>query len=531
MAKTIDLSKSVYELTKEFPELIDIMADLGFSEITKKPMRLSVGKIMTLPKGSKMKNIPMDNILKALTENGFEVVDSENASGGNAAATTDVRKGAPAAASPGEVAQLGEETLQPAPATDNINRTEQIKGYLRRLGEGEDLESVRADFAAEFAHVDASEIMNAEQELMAEGTPLEEVQRLCDVHSALFHGKTANEMLASAEAALDASAGAAPAANSHAAIHATAAASGDVAAALIATPGHPLQTLTRENQALSALLAQTKQAIAEGAKFDELLAQVRGVSTHYAKKGDLLFPLLKVNYDISGPSEVMWTVDDEIRDELIALAGAANRNEEWNSRFDAVLTRAEEMVYKEENILFPLCAANFTKDEWVGIYRDAKDYASCFGVEGEVWQEAEDALTADAQPGPAATEGEIVIPGGHLTLEQLTAMLNTIPAEITFVDAENINRFFNEGSKVFKRPAMALDREVFSCHPPKIEPMVRSIIDSFRNGEADVVPVWMKKSGRETLVRYMAVRDAQGAYLGTMELVEDMEFAHEHFAE
>ena len=101
--------------------------------------------------------------------------------------------------------------------------------------------------------------------------------------------------------------------------------------------------------------------------------------------------------------------------------------------------------------------------------------------------------------------------------------------EISFVDADNINRFFNEGSKVFKRPGMVIDREVFSCHPPKIEPMVRGIIDDFRNGRRDVVPVWMEKAGRTMLVQYMAVRDRTGKYIGTVELVQDMEFAKEHF--
>ena len=128
-----------------------------------------------------------------------------------------------------------------------------------------------------------------------------------------------------------------------------------------------------------------------------------------------------------------------------------------------------------------------------------------------------------------AEEEEIVMPGGHLTIEQLIALLNTIPMEITFVDAVNINRFFNEGPKVFKRPLMAIDREVFSCHPPKIEPMVRQIIDDFRNKRRDEVSVWMEKGGRTMLVKYMAVRDRTGRYIGTVELVQDMEFAREHF--
>ena len=126
-------------------------------------------------------------------------------------------------------------------------------------------------------------------------------------------------------------------------------------------------------------------------------------------------------------------------------------------------------------------------------------------------------------------EGEVVMPGGHMTVPQLTALLNTIPLEITFIDENDINRFFNEGPKVFKRPGMAIDREVFSCHPPKIEPMVRSILDDFKSGKRDSVQIWMDKGGRTMLVTYMAVRDKSGKYLGTTEVVQDMEFAKEHF--
>ena len=186
------------------------------------------------------------------------------------------------------------------------------------------------------------------------------------------------------------------------------------------------------------------------------------------------------------------------------------------------------MIYKEQNILFPICAVYFSEEEWKEIYRDAKDYAVCFGVTGEVWNEAENTGSSAAVFATSGS-GEIVLPGGHMTPEQLRALLNTIPMEISFVDADNINRFFNEGPKVFKRPGMAIDREVFSCHPPKIEPMVRQIIEDFREGRRDSVPVWMEKGGKTMLVTYMAVRDADGNYVGTAEFVQDMEFAKEHF--
>lgn len=500
MSKKLDLSKTVYELTKEYPELIGIMAELGFTEITKKTMLHSVGKIMTIPKGAKMKNISMMDVVTTLMSNGFELIGEM------------------------PLMQASEQATKKEPANDSADRTEQLKGYLRRLGDGEDLEAVRADFVREFGEVEASEIMKAEQELLKDGTPLAEVQKLCDVHSALFHGATTEERIANAEKAVEESV-------MRQKVQEELAKRDSFpkkdysdknarAAALEAVQGHPLYTLTMENNALSALLEQYKDS-----HDDAIIPAIRELSIHYAKKGDLLYPLLKVRYGVSGPSDVMWTVDDEIRDELGALTKEDNHGEDWQARVDAVLKRAEEMIYKEQNILFPICAVNFTDEEWYGIYQDAKDYLDCLGVSKETWEEAESAKGSEL----IFAAGEIVMPGGHVTVEQLTALLNTIPLEITFVDAENINRFFNEGLKVFKRPGMAIDREVFSCHPPKIEPMVRQIIDDFRNNRRDEVPVWMEKNGRTMLVKYMAVRDAAGKYVGTVELVQDMEFAKEHF--
>lgn len=464
------------------------------------------------------------------------------------------------------------------------DRIEKLKSYLKRLGEGESLKAVRKDFAEEFQGVEASEIMKAEEAILAEGTPITEVQKLCDVHSALFHGTTDYS-------------------NKH-----------EKSAALSQVKGHPLQTFTRENEALTKLIdrmkellhdtdertcsgsrqADEKQTDTGNLPVDEkqadtgnlpqiaaLLLKIREVAVHYAKKGDLLYPHLNVRYGIAGPSAVMWTADDEIRDELGALCKALQKGREtaeqrateskgretagsnatgsfqssqwdakWLERLQKVLLRAEEMIYKENHILFPNCAVNFTEEDWMGIYRDAKDYADCLGVHGEVWEEAENWLrkekeakkavfkgTKDSQAsegeedraGSNFSDGVIHMPGGHMTIRQLTALLNTIPLEISFIDAEDRNCYFNEGPKVFKRAQMALGRSVFTCHPPKVETMVRRIIGEFREGTLDRVPVWMDKGGRTMLVTYMAVRDESGEYMGTMELVQDMEFAKEHF--
>ena len=412
---------------------------------------------------------------------------------------------------------------------EHNTRVEQIKTYLERLSVGEELEKVRADFIKEFEAVDPAEIMQAEQKLLQGGTPLAMVQKLCDVHAALFRGNTSEEKIASAEKAVAASV-------KEKKLAAT--------AALIGIAGHPLQTFTLENEVLENVIRECREEV-EKTKIisQELFGKLREVAIHYAKKGDLLYPHLKVKYGISGPSDVMWTTDDEIRDELADLAKRwpfakknvglhseklTDKETKWMECFIAALQRVEDMIYKEANIFFPNCALNFTEEEWFGIYRDSKDYPVCFGVENATWEAAEKYLHTE-NCSKDVRNGEIIMPGGHLTVAQLTAMLNTIPMEITFVDEDNINRFFNEGPKDFKRPGMAIDREVFSCHPPKVEQQVRHIIGEFRKGTLDKVPIWMEKNGKTMLVTYMAVRDATGTYLGTMELVQDMGFAKEHF--
>ena len=636
MDKILDLDKSVASLVKEYPEVADIMSDLGFTEIKNPAMLASVGRIMNLKKGSQMKKIPMEEIVRAFREKGFEITD-----GG---------KPFPAeSADSAEVAKIAKATDSAEATKAPVDRAEALRSLLDRLSEGEDLESVRADFVRDFKDVDPAEIMRAEQGLMESGMPLSKVQKLCDVHSALFHGDTREEKIANAERAVQASLKNQAGKEEKNYINKSLEAD-----ALIQIPGHPLSTFTKENQALGQYLESTKarweslveslsgkaggKNKAEGAEevkgaqgapdweallaaFSEELAKLRSFTVHYAKKGDLLYPLLKVKYDISGPSQVMWTVDDEIRDTLGELnrelsekskgvRALKNTGEDLDDEEEeyirskaeiaesilnsfflknylAVRNHMEEMIYKEENILFPMCALQFQKEEWIQIYFDSKDYEACFSVENVTWKEAEEngntpekwrAIEAAGESereksakeaseehsgdfhnaalpqgagkmledllrrveslegksghsgeSPSASDGEIIMPGGHLKKNELIAMLNTLPVEITFVDKDNINRFFNEGPKVFKRPQMAIDREVFSCHPPKVEPVVRMIIGNFRDGKEDEVPIWMEKGGKPFLVRYMAVRDKEQNYVGTLEAVTDMTEVKEHF--
>ncbi len=500
MDRTISMKDTVYEICSKYPEAKDILARLGFHDITKPGLMNTAGRFMTIPRGASMKGIELSKVIQGLSNAGFEITGAGESSADAASFT------------------------MPASGGNRDSRTALLKEYVARLSRGDSLEAVRADFVAHFQSVEAAEIAAAEQELISGGTPVAEVQKLCDVHSALFHGATREEQIANAEKAVQASSE-----NMNRA---------EAAQELSRTEGHPVSIFAAENQVISALINETRKSAASAASIDAIrgkLNDLRGITEHYAKKGDLIYPLLKTRYNVSGPADVMWGVDDEIRDEFKILSEAEDTIPDFKERLDRLLTRAEEMVYKENNILFPLCAENFSEEDWMGIYYELSNYDSPLLSRRPLWKAAEEKrakLESARVKLPAQTKDNLIpLGGGHMSPSQIEAVLNTIPLELSFIDDKDINRYFNAGKKLFKRPANAVDREVYSCHPPKFAAMARQVIGGLRSGARDSVDVWMNKGGGPVLVRYMAVRDSSGRFLGTLECVQKMGFAKEHFGE
>lgn len=574
--KILDLKKNVHDLVEECPEVSDVMVELGFKDISNPVALNTMGRVMTIPKGSQIKGIEMSKIIALFQEKGFEVINipddvdlkaeplKGNLKAGiktdididslnipsfakayiNADGTVDIDKVPDFVKNfldkdgridpsklPGANTKIADKADKPANASA---REVLLRSYVERLTKGEDLESVRAEFVENFSEVDALEIANAEQHLIKSGVPFQEVQKLCDVHSALFHGATKQEKLVNAEKAVAASREAAKkrmnGVNDRKAAEAK-------AQSLVNEPGHPLNVLSLENEAIAKVIKVINDLFEKNASREEItgeLNKLRHVSIHYAKKGDVIYTILKTRYDVTGPSDVMWTVDDEIRDELRNVSDSKFSDQEWLERAKAVVKRADEMLYKEANILFPICVQFFKDEEWREIARDLRDYDFCLLDEAPAeWEEAsrENYTHKAAQEGKANGDDELVFAGGHMTPRQIEAVFNTIPMELTFVDHVDMNRFYNDNGekKLFKRPLSSLDREVYTCHPPTIEPMVRSIISSFKSGAQDKVEVWMNKGGSDVLVSYRAVRDADGEYVGTLECVQVMDEIRKHF--
>lgn len=407
-----------------------------------------------------------------------------------------------------------------------------LKGYIGRLGEGEALESVQADFREKFGSASADEIVRAEQEMIDGGMPVTEVQKLCDLHSALFHEAGGGTQEDAAGEPEPSHMGAAP--MTCAAIHSITDKMRSAENASV--PGHPLNVLTRENVELKKRIGRVQELLRERADGQPLrlaLEDLVPAGLHYDKKDQLILPVLK-RHGVRGPSDVMWSVDGEIRKttkDLLEELEQAEAGEDQDAlrriadEIARLVSRMDEMIFKEDKILFPLAEQHFTGEEWQEIYRDIPRFGYAWIEEVPEWAGAEELPEKKASvslSGGEAEDARVNLPGGTLTLPQLEGILRALPVELTFVDAGDINRYFSEDSTLFPRPTSDLGSPVFDCHPPKALPVVKNVIEQLRSGEKDVITFVTPKKGRKALIRYLAVRSAEGEYLGVLETVEDV---------
>jgi DUF438 domain-containing protein len=250
------------------------------------------------------------------------------------------------------------------------------------------------------------------------------------------------------------------------------------------------------------------------------------VEKHYQRKEHAFFPKLE-EHGVLGPPKVMWGKDDEIR-RLLKDLGTALQQEapagEWKlvaaTVADAAIWAVEEMIYKEDQILLPMCLDVFTEEDWAEIWSASPRYGWCLIEPREGYRPSPAVLKAGITL-PSAES--IALPTGTLSIEQLTALFSTLPVDLTFVDADDRVAFFSEGpQRVFARSRAVIGRKVQYCHPPRSVSVVDRILEDFREGRQNVAEFWIQFHGRFVHIRYFAVRDAQGAYLGTLEVTQDV---------
>ena len=381
-------------------------------------------------------------------------------------------------------------------------RQNAIKEILKQLHEGKSVDAVKSQFENAFQGVSASEISAAEAALIADGLPVDEVQRLCDVHAAVFKGSI-EEIHQPSDPKL--------------------------------IPGHPLNILFLENRKIEEIMYESIRPYLDSNKIkdkkNELLEGLKllsGVSNHYKKKENLFFPYME-RYGITAPPKVMWGVDDEIREQMKeATKLAADDKTEITGLIefiDEMMTKVSEMIFKEENIMIPMLLEHLKEEDWntisegmpeIGYIIDEVPIWKGYSIMDSVMQENE--VSTEIQK-----EGIVKIPSGEFKLEELTAMLNTLPMDITFVDKNDEVRYFSEGKeRAFPRTRSIIGRNVSNCHPPASVHIVEKIVDDFKQGKKDHEDFWIKMGDKYILIRYFAVRSESGEYLGVLEVTQDI---------
>ncbi len=381
-------------------------------------------------------------------------------------------------------------------------RKQVIKEIIAELHQGKDVEQVREKFQKAFDGVSATEISEAETALIAEGIPVEEVQRLCDVHAAVFKGSIQEIHQAETQ--------------QHPA---------DI-------PGHPVNVLKAENRLIQALIdSKIKPYLNSLPQLDsfsagelkEALSRLEDVGIHYARKENLLFPYME-KYGITAPPQVMWGVDDEIRQQIKEVVTLFNTEGPaapgLKEKLEAAITKVEEMIFKEENIMLPMLLELLTQDEWKSIADQSHEIGFLLDTV-PVWNPApEQAPKVEQQ---MAEPDAITLPTGVLKVSELTHLLNTLPFDITFVDKDDVVKYFSQGQdRIFARTKAVIGRNVANCHPPASVHVVQKIVEDFKSGRKDHEDFWIRMGDRYVYIRYFAVRDQQGQYLGVLEVTQDI---------
>ncbi|NLK99966.1 MAG: DUF438 domain-containing protein [Clostridiales bacterium] len=399
--------------------------------------------------------------------------------------------------------------------SEHINNREYrqkvLKELIMELHDGKTVDEVKERFEKLIEGISASEISMMENQLIMEGLPITEVQRLCDVHAAVFKGSIEEIHMPDNPADI---------------------------------PGHPIHTFKMENRALERLMDKTIKPLLnelienDNQKLRENIltefTKLYELDKHYLRKENLLFPFLE-KYEITGPPQVMWGVDDEIREDIKDLMASLSNSDldakELSTKAHAAIDRVHEMIFKEENILLPMAQETLNEDEWLKIAKESHELGYCLYEPKKEWKPArvnveekskksQSANTADSKEAPA---GYIKFETGVLTQKEIEAMLNAMPVDITFVDKDGIVKYFSEGrERIFPRTKAVIGRTVANCHPPGSVHIVEKIVEDLMSGKKDNEDFWIKMGDKYTLIRYFAVRDKDGSYLGTLEFTQNI---------
>ncbi len=365
-------------------------------------------------------------------------------------------------------------------------RLETLKGIIKELHEGKDAESQKKKFEDLIKDVAPWEIAQMEQRLIAEGMPETEIKSLCEVHVQVFKEALEHKTVPGLPA------------------------------------GHPVHTLMLENRAAEGILKEAKEVkdfSKEKDKLLEILDRLSQIDKHFARKENQLFPVIETK-GITGPSKVMWALHDDIRAFIKDVRKRVTDNKMETVAVEALVKMINDMIYKEEHILFPMALETLSEDEWAKVRKGEEEIGFAWIKPEAQWKPAaesfQQALLADKV-------GNLNLDTGQLTAEQVNLVMTHLPVDISFVNENDEVAYYSASpERIFPRSPGVIGRKVQNCHPPKSVGTVEKILSEFRAGSKSVADFWIQMQGKFILIKYFAVRDAEGRYRGCLEVSQDV---------
>lgn len=386
------------------------------------------------------------------------------------------------------------------PSKDQKKRI--MKEIITELHKGLSVEEAKNRFEREIGSITSTEIAEVEQSLIDEGLSPDEIKKFCNVHALLF--KSTLEKSTVKEK----------------------------------SPAHPIFLFELENREIEKVTGKIKEIKNNVGTYEldslkkelnALFNELKNIEIHYVRKEQLLFPYLE-KYGFHGPSKVMWGKDNEIRDllknsfeEIKKISGKQELDKYFKANLDPLIEEVEGMIFKEETILFPTSLEKLAVDDWVEILKESDDVGYVFIEKpkeaASLIQELKGAVTDE----PSVKDNVITFPTGKLQVNELMKILDKLPVDITFVDKDDRVKYFsNNKDRIFVRTRSVLGRSVQNCHPPQSVNVVEEIVTSFKEGKRDSVDFWINLNEKIVYIRYYAVRNDEGNYLGTLEVTQDI---------
>ncbi len=451
----------VDELLSTYPFIKKFLIQLDphFKALDNPLLRKTLGKVATLSKVAMVGGLELNRLLNEIAG--------------------EIRRRTGEEVSVGEAEKAGV-------ITGPEERIEALKEIIKDLHKGVDIKILKRRFLELIRDVAPTEIANMEQRLINEGMPEEEVKRLCDVHVEVFRESLEDKVVPGLPA------------------------------------GHPVHTFMLENRKAESIIRQI-QAVHDIAKDREqlssLIEELSRIDVHYVRKENQLFPILEA-HGVSGPSKVMWALHDDIRGMLKEAAARVKEDRSTPKEIQALLHMINDMIYKEEHILFPMALDTLGESDWAKVKEGEEEIGYAWVRPAKGWVPSGEAYQENLPPEKI---GSLSLDTGMLTAGQINLILTHLPVDISFVDENDKVAYYSQTEeRIFPRSPGIIGRSVQNCHPPKSVHIVEKIIDEFKAGNRDSAEFWIQMKGKFIHIRYFAVRDSGGAYRGTIEVSQDV---------